>query len=136
YSERMNQNRALRKGWGTLGMVRDRRNDRESWATRPAVLLFSLQALHFTNGRLQMADPLPRRASPGCRLSRGCGFFLLTFCIQNAHLLARQLQMSFELVFAPEAVTARVGFDLGAVQRHPLQRDQSFATQHAEHLHK
>src|SRR5262249_24077177 len=30
----MNQNRALRKGWGTLGMVGRRKNQPRAWATR------------------------------------------------------------------------------------------------------
>src|SRR5260370_8973387 len=34
-SERQNQNRALRKEWGTLEFVRDRERTAERWATRP-----------------------------------------------------------------------------------------------------
>jgi putative transposase len=36
-SERMKQNRALRKGWGTHFIVKDRRTG-EGWATRPATI--------------------------------------------------------------------------------------------------
>src|SRR5215467_10712733 len=35
-SERQNQNRALRKGWGTLSVVRERKTNAKRWATRPA----------------------------------------------------------------------------------------------------
>ena len=61
---------------------------------------------------------------------------LLTLCIQYPHLLAGQLQMRFQLLFAAEAVAPSIGFDFRAVQRHPLQRDQSLGAQHAQHLHE
>ena len=44
--------------------------------------------------------------------------------------------MRLQLLPPPEAVAARTGLDLGAVQRHPFHGDQTLGAQHAQHLHK
>src|ERR1700684_2184931 len=44
--------------------------------------------------------------------------------------------MGFDLLLAPKCVSTGVGFNLGAIQRHPFPGDQSFSTQHPHPLHK
>jgi hypothetical protein len=56
-------------------------------------------------------------------LPPGRALLLLAFCVQDAHLLACQFQVHFEFLFATEGVAAGIGFDFGAAQRHPFQRD-------------
>ncbi len=100
------------------------------------VLLLLLQTLHFTHRRFESTRPLPRRSSPCRRLPMGGCLLLLPFCVQDAHLLARQFQVRFQFLFAAEAIASGVGFDFGSVQCHPFQTDQTFGAQHAEYLHE
>ncbi len=100
------------------------------------VLLLLLQTLHFTHRRFQPTRPLPRRSPPCRRLPIGGCLLLLPFCIQDAHLLARQLQMRFQFLFAAEAIASGISFDFGSVQCHPFQTDQTFGAQHTEYLHE
>ena len=42
--------------------------------------------------------------------------------------------MRRDFLATTESVAARVGFNFGAVQRDPFERDQTFGAQHAQHL--
>ncbi len=80
------------------------------------VLLFLLQALDFAHRCFQPTDPLPcgtplRRCPPVRAL-----LFFLSLHVQPSHLLTRQFQVRRQLLFAPEAVAARVRLDLRPVQ--------------------
>src|SRR5215467_6002996 len=52
-SERKNQNRALRKGWGTLTVVRERKTNAKRWATR----LDYFGARYYSNGLGRFITP-------------------------------------------------------------------------------
>ena len=100
------------------------------------LFLLALHSLHFAHRRFQTTLALPCRPPPRRHLPPGplllCGRFLL----HQPNLLARPLQVSLQLLLAAEGVAAGMGFDLRPVQRHPLQGDQTFRTQHSQHLHE
>ena len=75
-----------------------------------------------------------RRRAATCR----SGHLLLfgRLFLHEPHLLARQFQVRLQLLLAAEGVAASVGFDLRPVQRYALQGDQTFGTQHPQHLHE
>jgi hypothetical protein len=101
------------------------------------ILLFlALQSLHLLHRSLQPALALPCSAPPRYHLPLVHLLFLRRLFLHQANLLPRQGQVSFQLLLAPERVASGIRLDFRAVQRHPLQRDQAFGTQHPQHLHE
>lgn len=100
------------------------------------MFLLALQSLHLAQRRFQATAPLACGAASGSGLALGYLLFVRRLRIQDPHLLARQCQMRFDLLLTPKRVAAGIGFDLGAIQRHPFHGNQPLGTQHAEHLHK
>ncbi len=104
----------------------------------PVALMFLrlLQALDFAHRRFQPTDSLPCGTSLRRRPPARAFLFFFRLRVQPAHLLARQLQVRRQLLFAPEAVAARIRLDLRPVQCYPFQRDQPLGAHHAQHLHE
>ena len=86
--------------------------------------------------RSQTALALPCRSPPRRHLPPGPLLLGGRFFLHQPHLLARQLEVRFQFLLAAEGVAPGVGFDLRPVQRHALQGDQTFRTQHPQHLHE
>ncbi|HVP45170.1 MAG TPA: hypothetical protein VMT32_01255 [Bryobacteraceae bacterium] len=81
-----------------------------------------------------MLLPLALRPLLGGGLSRP--LFLLLGRFHLPHLLFGQLQMRADLALAREGLLVDVGPYLGAVLRHPLQRNQLLQMQDSQHLHE
>ena len=100
------------------------------------VLFLALQALHLAHRRLQTALALPCRTPPRRHLPLGHLLLFRRLFLHQPHLLARQLQVSFQRLLAAEGIAAGIGLDLRAIQRYPLQSDQTLGAQHPQHLHE
>ena len=100
------------------------------------IVLLLLQALYFLLGAPQFLFALLESALPRGRLPYVNLLFLLRLLVHQPYLLLAELQVRRQCLGAAKRVAAGVGANLGAVLGDPLECDQTFRAEQAQHLRK